>query len=330
MTARTFVTGATGYLGERVARELLAAGRPLRLLCRPTSRRPGLEGDVEWFEVDLLDPAALERGLAGCDALVHTAGLVSNWEPDRSVFDRVNVEALDGLLGAAARTRVGRVVYTSSFFSLGPSDGPTPHDETATAEGNGFTDYDRTKIAAARVVERHVAAGLDVVSVLPTVIYGPGARTQGNHVATILEDLLAGKLPGLLGSGEQVWNYAFVDDVARGHVLALEKGHAGAKYLLGGENLPLAEFLHTASRLGDRPRLTRQVPFWVLHAMARLSMVWTALTRRRPELTPGMVRCYERHWACDDARARAELGYAGRSVEEGLRETVAWLRGGAS
>lgn len=330
MSARIFVTGATGYLGERVARELLAAGHPLRLLCRPTSRRPELPGDVEWFEGDLLDPASMEEGLAGCRALVHTAGLVSNWEPDPSVFDRINVEALDALLAAAATAGIQRVVYTSSFFSLGPSPGPTPHDESGAAPTGWFTDYDRTKIAAAAVVERHVASGLDVVSVLPTVIYGPGARTQGNHVATILEDLLAGKLPGLLGSGEQMWNYAFVDDVARGHVLALEHGVAGGKYLLGGENRSLADFLHTASRIAERPPVTRKVPFWVLHTMARAASVWTAISRRRPELTRGMVRCYEQHWACDDSRARGELGYAGRPVEDGLRETIGWLRGNRS
>jgi nucleoside-diphosphate-sugar epimerase len=147
-------------------------------------------------------------------------------------------------------------------------------------------------------------------------------------VATILEDLLAGRLPGLLGDGSQVWNYVHVVDAARGHRLALERGERGRDYLLGGENRSLRDFLELAASLAGVEAPRRRVPFAVLGMAARLEVGRARLTGRTPTLTPGMVDCYRHHWAFSDRRARHELGYRGRLLEEGLRETVDWLRRG--
>jgi farnesol dehydrogenase len=320
------LTGGTGYLGKALAHELVEAGYRVTLLARRGARRQGLPTlALRWQEGDLLDPATWRPVLAQVRAVVHTAGIVKNWERDRTRFDRVNVEALDVLLRECRLAGVSRVVYTSSFFVLGPSQGPLPHDEGARSPGLWFNDYDRTKLRAADVVRRHAEEGLDVVSCLPTVIYGPGERTEGNHVARILEDLLRGRLPGLIGNGEQVWNYAYVEDVARGHCLALAHGARGASYLLGGENATLRGFLDLACDLAGRPRLRRRIPLWVLSALAAAQQLRAELLHVPPQLTPGMVRTYAHHWACDDARARAELGYQGRGLREGLRLTLDWL-----
>jgi farnesol dehydrogenase len=326
---RVFLTGGTGYLGKHLVREFLAAGYELLLLTREDSDRSGLPLDgIRYVEGDLLDPSSYRQVLGEVGAVVHTAGLVSRWEKDKSLFDRVNVDALDGLLHACEEAHVARVIYTSSFFVLGPGEDATPRNETQRMPVAGFNDYDRTKILAERCVKEHRKRGLDIVSLLPTVIYGPGARTQGNHVAEILEDLLRQKLPGLIGSGDQVWNYVYVNDAARGHRLALEKGEACADYLLGGENASMAQFLELAAELGEVAAPTRHVPFALLMAVARLQMLRAKLTGKAPELTSGMVRSYQYDWAFDDAKARRELGYQGRPLREGLRETVGWLRRG--
>jgi farnesol dehydrogenase len=324
--SRVLLSGATGYLGGQLARELCAAGHEVRVLHRSDLSAELRALPLESWRGDLLDAKAQRQALEGCEYFVHSAGLVKNWEHDRRRFDRINVEALDIWLTRARELGVRRVVYTSTFFALGPSQGPTPHDETAPQPARWFTDYDRTKILATEVVRRHRNAGLDVVSCLPTVIYGPGARTQGNLVAAILDDLLRGKLPGKMGDGSQVWNYAHVADVARGHVLALARGRAGEDYLLGGENRSMSEFLDLACDLAQRPRLKRHVPFALLGAIGRLSQWGAQLFGIAPALTPGMVAAYREHWACNDAKARAELGYSARDLQSGLRETLRWLR----
>ncbi len=326
---RVFLTGGTGYLGKHLVREFLEAGYELLLLTRENSDRSGLPlKGVRYVEGDLLDPASYAHVLGEVGAVVHSAGLVSRWEKDKDRFDRVNVEGLDGLLRACTQAQVARVVYTSSFFVLGPGEDAAPRDETQRMPVAGFNDYDRTKILAEKCVGAHRRQGLDVISVLPTVIYGPGARTQGNHVAEILEDLLAGKLPGVIGSGAQVWNYVFVRDAARGHRLALEKGEACGDYLLGGENASMLEFLDLAAEIGEVSAPKRKVPFRVLMAVARLQMLRARLTGKAPELTSGMVRSYQYDWAFNDAKARRELGYEGRDLHDGLSETIGWLRAG--
>jgi len=328
-TDRIFLTGGTGYLGKHLVREFRHAGYELFLLTRPHADRSGLPLDgVRYIEGDLLEPSSYAEVLEKVGAVVHSAGLVSAWESDRKRFDRINVQGLAGLLEACAQAHVPRVVYTSSFFTLGPGADGRPRTESQGVPAVGFNDYDRTKILAAEVVNEYRHDGLDVVSVLPTVLYGPGPRTQGNHVATLLEKLVAGRMPGLLGDGSQCWNYVHVADAARGHRLALERGDAGRNYLLGGENRTLREFLELAAELAGVEPPRRRIGFAMLSAVARWQVVRARMGGPPPELTPGMVRAYRHHWAFDDTRAREELGYRSRSLREGLEETLRWLQAG--
>ncbi len=328
-TDRIFLTGGTGYLGKHLVHEFHTAGYELILLTRPGSDRRGLPLDgVRYVEGDLLQPESFAAILEEVGAVVHSAALVSAWERDRTRFDQINVRAVEHLLEACVRAGVARVVYTSSFFVLGPGADPGPRNETQGVPVVGFNDYDRTKIEAARVVEDYRRIGLDVIKVMPTVIYGPGSRTQGNHVARILEQLLSERLPGIIGDGSQRWNYVHVADVARGHRLALERGEAGQDYLLGGENRSLLEFLELAAHFAGVRLPRRRLTFPLLAAVARWQVARARLGGAAPELTPGIVRAYRHHWAFDDRKAREELGYRGRALQEGLSETLRWLQSG--
>jgi farnesol dehydrogenase len=322
---KVLLTGATGFLGRNVARSVAAHGHDLRVLARPTSRREGLPDQATLVEGDVTDASSLRRAAAGCEALVHMAALVKVWVPDPERFLAVNLGGLENAL-AASRETGARLVYTSSFIALGPSgggllDGSLPH------QGPPFRNaYERSKALADGVARRAVAGGQDVVTLYPGVVYGPGDMTEGNIVARMIADHLNGRLPGLVGPGDRHWSYAFVEDVAEGHVLALEKGRAGDRYVLGGENATLERLFALVQEIaGARPPRLR-IPYRLASIVGWLQWIWAETTGQPPQLTQGEVGVFREEWACDSSKAERELGYRSRSLAEGLRRTIDWLR----
>jgi farnesol dehydrogenase len=321
---RVLLTGATGFLGRTVARSLVARGHSLRVLARPASRLEGLPAGCEIAAGDVTDASSLRLAAQGCAAVLHLAALVKVWVPDPERFDAVNVGGMGHVL-EAARAAGARLVYTSSFMALGPSgdsalDGERPHP------GPPFRNaYERTKAGADRLARQAAAAGQDVVIVYPGVIYGPGEMTEGNIVARLVADHLNGRLPALVGPCDRRWSYAFVEDVALGHVLALEQCAAGERLVLGGENATLAQLFGLVQELTGvaPPRL--RLPYAAASALGRLQWLWAELTGKPPQLTPGEVGVFREDWACDSRRAQERLGYRSRPLAEGLRATVEWL-----
>lgn len=322
---KVLLTGATGFLGRAVARRLAARGHALRVLARATSRTEGLPDGVEIAAGDVTDAVSLREAARGCGAVLHMAALVKIWVSDPGRFAEVNVGGLENALTAAAEAGA-RLVYTSSFIALGPS-GEEPLDASRPHPGASFRNaYERTKAAADGVARRAAAAGRDVVIVYPGVIYGPGDMTEGNIVARMVADHLNGRLPALVGPGDRSWSYAFVEDVAEGHALALEKGAAGERFVLGGENATLAELFALVEEMtGHAPPRVR-LPYAVASALGRAQWLWAEATGHPPQLTHGEVGVFRQHWACDSTRAQERLGYVPRPLRQGLEETIAWLR----
>lgn len=321
---KVLLTGGTGFLGKHVARALAAAGHELRLLARPSSRREGLpRADV--VHGDVTDAASLRAAAQGCQAVLHMAALVKTWAPERERFDAVNLGGLRHAL-AAARDAGARLVYTSSFIAIGPA-GPEPVDESRVHPGDRFrNDYERTKAQADAVARAAAAAGEDVVIVYPGVVYGPGEMTDGNLVAKMVADHLSGRLPGLVGPGDRIWSYAYVEDVALGHVAALERGGRGERYFLCGENTTLTGLFATLQELSGKAPPTRRIPYRVAEALGFALFLWAELTGHTPELTHREVGVFREHWAYSSAKAIRELGYSPRPLREGLARTLAWLR----
>jgi farnesol dehydrogenase len=322
---KVLLTGATGFLGRVLARRLAAHGHAVRVLARASSRTAGLPEGTELATGDVSDADAFARAAEGCQAILHAAALVKVWVPEPSLFEATNLGGLRNAL-AAARSARARLVYTSSFIALGPS-GAGELDASRPHPGPPFRNpYERTKALADAAAREAAAAGEDVVILYPGVVYGPGDMTQGNIVVRMIADHLAGRLPGLIGPGDRRWSYAFVDDVAEGHVLALEKARAGERYVLGGENATLARLFALVEELeGARPpRL--HIPYGIASLLGRAQWLWAELTGHPPQLTHGEVFVFREEWACDSSRAVRELGYAPRPLVEGLRETLRWLR----
>jgi len=321
---RVLLTGATGFLGKHVARALAGAGHELRLLARERSNLEGLPpGEV--VRGDVTDRESLRRAVDGCGAVCHLAALVKTWVPDRSRFDAVNVQGFRQVL-ETAHAAGARLVYTSSFIAIGPA-GPEPADESRLHPGDRYrNDYERTKAQADGLARAAAAAGQDIVLLYPGVIYGPGELTEGNIVVKLVLDLAHGRLPAILGPGDRLWSYAFVDDVAEGHRAALERGRAGERYFLAGDNVDMNGFFATLQEASGLRPPRWHLPYAAASLMGRAMLAWAELTGHPPQLTHREVAVFREHWAYSSAKAERELGYRSRPLREGLRQTVDWLR----
>jgi NAD+-dependent farnesol dehydrogenase len=306
---RVLITGATGYLGRALVSAFRASGHSTVAFSRHASAS-GLPGET--VDGDVRDAAALARAARNCDALCHSAALVSVWRKRREDFDDVNVGGLQNALDAARATGIGRVIYTSSFLALPPAGASAP---------GRWNDYQRTKVLADELASRAVAGGAPVVRVYPGVIYGPGALTEGNLIGTMVSDHLRGKLPGIVGA-DCVWSYAWVDDVARGHVAAVERGRSGERYRLGGENHPQMRVFELVRELTGRA-LPRRLPAWMAVGIGAVEEFRAALTGRPPLLTAGTVKILTQDWTMDSSMAVNELGYSVTPLEDGIARLVA-------
>ena len=318
---KILLTGGTGYLGGRVAAALVAAGHDLRLLCRP-GRETAIPAGAAAVRGDIRDPASVRAALDGCDALVHMAAMVKRWVRDGTEFDRVNVDGSATVVETAAAAGVARILFTSSIVALGPTAGEVADEERAPDPGAGFTEYERTKRKALEVARREATRGRPIVIVYPGIVYGPGASTEGNLLQPMLADHLRGRLKARLGRGDLRICYAYVDDVARGHVLALERGVAGRGYILGGVNATQDELFAALGQLTGRPAPRLAVPYGVASLVAAAQVLRARLGGRLPELTPGMVATFRREWAYSSERAVREIGYTVTPLAEGLRRTL--------
>lgn len=309
---RILVTGATGYLGRAIVGACRAAGHSTVSFSRHAASA-GLPGDA--VDGDVRDGASLARAADGCDAICHTAALVAVWRKERSEFDEVNVGGLERVIEAAQRAGVERVVYTSSFLALPPTGSEVP---------GRWNDYQRTKVMGDRLAGRAVIAGAPLIRVYPGVIYGPGGLTEGNLIGRMVADHLNHRLPGLIGA-EQRWSYAYVDDVAAGHVAAIERGRIGAQYRLGGENARQMAIFEIVRDLTGH-KLPRRIPRWAAVTVGAVQELRAAMTGRPPLLTAGTVEILTRDWTFDSDVAMSELGYRITPLRDGVTRVVESLR----
>jgi NAD+-dependent farnesol dehydrogenase len=308
---QVLVTGGTGYLGRAVVTALTARGHHIVLFAR-TATGSGLPGRP--IDGDIRNADALHAAAQGCHAIVHMAALVSIWRRRPRDFDEVNVNGLRNVLAAARTSGVRKVVYTSSFLALPPSDGG------GVVQTN---DYQRTKIAAEQVAAAAERAGVPLVRLYPGVVYGPGELTEGNLVGRLVRDHLRHRLPGLVGP-RRIWSYAYVDDVARAYVEAIERGRAGSQYRLGGENVPQIRVFEIVRELTGR-RVPRRIPCAVAEIVGVVEEARARLTGATPLLTRGTVDIFRHDWALDSSAAARDLDYSITPLTAGIARLVAAL-----
>jgi len=318
------VTGATGFVGSAVARVLLQAGHPVRVLARPLSDRRNLAGlAVEVAEGSLERPDSLAAAVAGCRYLFHVAADYRLWVPDPEPMFRVNVEGTRQLMLAALAAGVERIVYTSSVATLGIVPGGVADEDTASRAEDMIGPYKLSKFEAEAVVTELVGErGLPAVIVNPSTPVGPG-DIKPTPTGRVIVEAARGRMPGFVDTG---LNIAHVDDVALGHLLAAKSGQIGRRYILGGENLSLEEILAEIARLTGRRPPAFKIPQAALLPIARGAEALARLTGREPFATVDGVRMSQKKMFFGSARAVEELGYAPRPSRLAIADAIAWFK----
>ena len=322
---RVLVTGGSGFVGSAVLRALAGRGLDLRALARASSPRANFAGvDCQIVEADMRDPAAMERALADVRYLYHVAADYRLWARNPEDIVRANVEGTGAVMRAALARGVERIVYTSSVATLRAADAATSVDETAPLdEGEGVGAYKRGKVLAERLVERLVAErGLPAVIVNPSTPLGP-RDIKPTPTGRIVVEAANGRIPAFVDTG---LNLVHVDDVARGHVLAMEKGVIGERYILGGQNVSLREMLAEIAALTGRRAPTLNLPRAPLYPLAWAAEAIGQVTGKEPFVTRDALRMAAHHMFFTSAKAEGRLGYRARPYREALSDAIAWFR----
>lgn len=324
-TKNVFITGATGFVGAAVARAALARGHKVTVLKRPATPPTNLAGlDVRVVEGDMLDEASLARGMDGADAVFHVAADYRLWAPNPQDIIDTNIAGTRAVLAAARRQNVGRIVYTSSVAVLAPRTDGQPVDETAVMDAeHAIGAYKKSKILAEQVVLRAVAdEGAPAVIVNPSTPIGP-RDLRPTPTGRIIVEAAMGRMPAFVDTG---LNLVHVDDVAEGHLLALEKGRVGERYILGGEDVSLQAMLADIAALAGRKAPTLALPRGPLYPIALVAEAVAALTKREPFVTVDGLRMSKYRMFFSSAKAQADLGYSARPYRAAIKDALDWFK----
>jgi dihydroflavonol-4-reductase len=317
------VTGASGFLGSAIAAALRARGVDVRVLVRSSSPRANLDPADTVCEGDLRDRASLAAALKGVRFLFHAAADYRLWARDPEEIRRNNVEGTRLIMEEALSAGVKRIVYTSSVATLKLTDDARATEDQPLAEGEGIGAYKRSKVAAERLVETMIRRdGLPAVIVNPSTPIGP-RDVRPTPTGRIIVEAASGRMPGFVDTG---LNLAHVDDVAAGHVAALERGRIGERYILGGDNVFLADMLADIARIVGRRPPTLKLPRAMLYPIAYGAELLASVRGVEPFITMDGLRMARHHMFFDDSKARRELAYVSRPYREGLADAIAWFR----
>jgi dihydroflavonol-4-reductase len=319
---KTLVTGATGFLGSHVARQLSERGESVRVLARASSDARALEGiRAERVTGDLRDAASLDRALEGITHVYHVAADYRLWARDPREIYESNVNGTQNLLDAARRAGVRKFVYTSTVATIAVRrDAELPNERTKSSLDEMIGDYKRSKFQAEQCALSAAESGLPVVIVNPTTPVGPG---DGKPTPTgkIILDFLNGRMPGYVDTG---LNFVPVEDCARGHLIAAERGRTGERYILGGSNLTLKQLLDMLAAVSGRRAPRWKFPHAVAYAAGCVDLAVSKALGREPRIPLDGVRMARHKMFVDASKAERELGFTRGPIEAALERAVVW------
>ena len=319
------VTGATGFVGSAVARQLLARGDAVRVLSRAKSDQTNIRDlDVEVVEGDLLNPETLRDAVEGCDGVFHVAADYRLWVRNPEPMFRANVDGAWAIVDAAVSAGVARIVYTSSVAVLGNVPGKAADEEAPVTYADMIGPYKQSKFRAEEAVRQLIEEkGAPVVIVNPSTPIGP-RDVKPTPTGRVIVEAASGKMPAYVDTG---LNVVHVDDVAAGHLLAFDNGSVGERYILGGDDMPLVDILSIVARQTRRRPPSIKIPHGAIMPIAYLAEAWTRMMGEdEPFVTVEGVRMARKKMFFNSARAERELGYTHRPADQALNDAVTWFR----
>jgi dihydroflavonol-4-reductase len=319
----TLVTGAAGFLGSHVTRQLVARGEEVRVLMRPSSSNRAISDlPLEYVTGDLRDPASLERAMKDVRRVFHVAADYRLWaRKSKEIYDS-NVGGTKNLLAAAKRAGVEQLIYTSTVATIAVDRPELPNESTDAQLEEMVGHYKRSKWMAEREALQAAKDGLPVIVAMPTTPVGPW-DWKPTPTGKIILDFLNGKMPGYVETG---LNFVGVEECAAGHLLASEKGKAGERYLLGAENLTLKELLDTLSKITGLAAPSMKIPHGLALGVAYLETGFSRLLGKEPQIPVEGVKIAQHKMFVDVSRAQRELGFQPGSVTAALERAVKWYR----
>ncbi len=322
---KIFITGATGYVGHSLALTLANKGNQVNILVRnPGSVKVPVHENMHVFKGDISNRTSIRKAMEGCSYVYHTAALVKLWAKDATEFYRTNVEGTNNVLAEALEANIKKLVFTSTCGVIGASlkEPLTENDPRIATFDN---DYEFTKFMAENLVKQYIHKGLFTVIVSLSKVFGPGIETHPVSVNKMIKDFIDGKTTFIPSPGTYVSNFCFIDDVVKGHQLAMEKGLAGEKYILGGENISYAAFFETLrgiskskSKVIPTPKpLAKMVAWmqWLKHTITNEDLFFTAR---------GLNHIYCNK-SFSSSKAMQQLGYAPTALPNALEKTIQFL-----
>jgi len=314
---RVLVTGATGAIGGEIARMLVAQGTAVRAISRANSDRSLLGDSVEWFEADVRDASQVRRAVEGCNTIYHCAGFVGPLHYRLGDFEDINVTGTRNIIESAIQTGVRRVVHTSSISAIGGKGGEVA-DET-TVDSEIMEGYPESKRKSEELALAATFRGIEVVSVNPAVVYGPRER----YFSRLISVHVKGRLK-VTAYSERMISLAYLGDVARAHLLAMDVGVSGERYIVCGQSVSLKEFLAVLSSLSGVSEPCWSAPDWMVKVAIAVGRATSPITRKRPPLRVSDLSSIGPTY--DGSKIARELGLKYTPLEDGLLETIEWLR----
>lgn len=322
---KIFITGASGFIGNNLARKLAEENHDITVLVRNTADNKELtDRGIKVINGDIFNIEKMQEGMDGCDRVFHLAAYAKPSSYEKELPYKTNVQGTINVLNAAKDRKIKRVIVTSTAGTAGFSRDGSPVDERTIA-GPYFTEYERTKAIAEKIALESSSREMDVIVVQPSRVYGPGKLTKSNSVTRIIRDYNRGLWRIIPGDGNAIGNYVFINDVVRGHILASESGTGGEKYLLGGENLSYLSFFDHLGRACGRRRKLFKIEKSYLKKIVRVSGFVTDIAGKPPFLTENWIDKYLQNWIVSSNKAVNELSYKITPFEKGADETVKWL-----
>ncbi len=322
---KVLLTGGTGFLGKNLLKSLLEKGFSIKALVRDENKKGELPKDVEVVIGDIRDREKLFKESKNVEGIFHLSALVKSWVKRVPDYYEINVEGTRNIM-EISRKRDIRTLYVSSFIVSGPT-GDRIFEENGFKERKKFYNhYERSKYFAFLLAKEYIKWGTPVTIVFPGVIYGEGDLRDSNIIIKNVVDHLNGSLPGILGKGKSIWNFVHVKDCVNGILLAWERGRIGESYIIGGENAENRKVFEIARSYTGAKTLMLNIPYWIGYGLGLTQYLIAEISNIPPKFVHNDVLIFKRNWAYSSKKAESELGYKWKSLEEGMKLTLDWLK----